>query len=191
MNRVCKHFLIPVQSGSDQMLLRMRRGYTLSEFYERVAYIKKVIPDVAISTDIIVGFPGESEKEFQDTVKLVKEIKFDKIHIAAYSPRPGTFAYRKMNDDIPIEIKKERLQIIESIQKDIAINKNMELINTSVDVLVEKEDIGKCSGRTEKNQLVHFKGNNLIGEIVKVKIYEVSPWSLKGVLHQSKEFAIL
>tara|TARA_A100001037_G_C15115611_1_gene621228 strand:+ start:91 stop:1353 length:1263 start_codon:yes stop_codon:yes gene_type:complete len=189
--KVCNHFLIPVQSGSDEMLLRMRRGYSISEFYERVAYIKKRIPDAAISTDIIVGFPDESEKEFQDTVNLIQDVKFDKIHIAAYSPRPGTYAYRKLEDNIPLEVKKKRLQVIESIQKDIALKKNTKLINKTVDVLVEKEEQGQCSGRTQSNQLVHFNGNNIIGEIVQVKIFEISPWSLKGVMSSSEELAVL
>ena len=189
--KVCNHFLIPVQSGSDDMLLRMRRGYSISQFHERVAYIKKTIPDAAISTDIIVGFPNESEKEFQDTIKLIKDVKFDKIHIAAYSPRPGTYAYRKLEDNIPLEVKKERLQIVEAIQKDIALKKNTKLINTSVDVLVEKEENGRCSGRTQNNQLVHFNGSHVIGKIVKVKIFEISPWSLKGIMSNSEELAVL
>ena len=189
--KVCNHFLIPVQSGSDEMLLRMRRGYSISEFYERVTFIKKIIPNAAISTDIIVGFPDESEKEFQDTIKLIKDLEFDKIHIAAYSPRPGTYAYRKLEDNIPIEIKKERLQIVEAVQKDIALKKNSKLVNATVDVLVEKEENGRCSGRTQNNQLVHFNGNQVIGKIVKVKIFEISPWSLKGVMSNSEELAVL
>ena len=189
--KVCEHFLIPVQSGSESMLKKMRRGYSILEFKEKVDLIREVMPRAAISTDIIVGFPGETKQEFEDTVALIEQYKFDKVHIAAYSPRPGTYAYRKLADDIPMEIKKERLQILESIQKKISIEKNTKLINSIFKVLVEKEEDGKCTGRTTGNQLVHFNGNNILGSIVEVQIHEVSPWSLKGILANSNEIAII
>ena len=189
--KVCEHFLIPVQSGSESMLKRMRRGYKISEFKEKVYNIREIMPKAAISTDLIVGFPGETNKEFSDTLKLVEEFKFDKIHTAAYSPRPGTFAYRKLEDDISIEIKKERLQIIELAQKKISTEKNIALIKSVQEVLVEKEEAGKCTGRTKHNKLVHFNGKNILGQIINVNIHEVSPWSLKGTLAETNEIPII
>ena len=113
--KVCEHFNIPVQSGSETMLARMRRGYTVAEFEERVARIRSRMPDAAIVTDVIVGCPGETEQEFADTVALLERTQFDIIHVAAYSPRPGTYAARHLPDDVPAEVKKERLHVVEEI----------------------------------------------------------------------------
>jgi tRNA-2-methylthio-N6-dimethylallyladenosine synthase len=178
--KVCENFNIPIQSGDDRMLARMRRGYTVAEYEERVERIRSRMPDVAIATDVIVGCPGETDEEFAGTVSLLERTQFDVIHVAAYSPRPGTFAHRKLADDVPRELKKERLKIVEQIHAESAAAKNRRLLGETVEVLVEREDVDKATGRTRHGQLVHFDGSGLIGELVKVDISEATPWSLRG-----------
>ena len=178
--KVCEHFNIPVQSGDDRMLERMRRGYTLAEYEERVERIRSRMPDAAIATDVIVGCPGETDEEFASTIALLERTQFDVIHVAAYSPRPGTFAHRKLADDVPRELKKERLKVVEQIHAESAIAKNRRLLGETVEVLVEREDEGRATGRTRHGQLVHFDGAGLLGELVAVTIAEASPWSLRG-----------
>ena len=136
--KVCEYFNIPVQSGSDSMLERMRRGYTLAEFEERVARIRARMPDAAIVTDVIVGCRGETEAEFADTVALLERTQFDIIHVAAYSPRPGTYAARNMADDVPAEVKKARLQVIEKLHAASSERINQRALGTTVEVLIEQ-----------------------------------------------------
>ena len=171
--KVCEHFNIPVQSGSDSMLARMRRGYTLAEYEERVARIRERMPNASLATDVIVGCPGETDEEFQATVDLLERTGFDVIHVAAYSPRPGTFADRNMPDDIPLAVKKERLQVIERIHAASAARINRRLLGRSVEVLVEREDEGRSTGRTRGGQLVHFDASGKVGELLDVTIDEV------------------
>jgi tRNA-2-methylthio-N6-dimethylallyladenosine synthase len=178
--KVCEHFNIPVQSGSNAMLERMRRGYALEDFENRVEKIRSRMPDAAIATDVIVGCPGETEAEFQATVDLLQRMQFDVIHVAAYSPRPGTYAYRKLEDDVPRELKKERLHVIEAIHADSAARINQRLLAQTTEVLVEREQDGRSTGRTRHNQLVHFEATNRIGQLVDVTIDEVTSWSLRG-----------
>jgi tRNA-2-methylthio-N6-dimethylallyladenosine synthase len=178
--KVCKHFNIPVQSGSDTMLERMRRGYTVAEFEERVDRIRRRMPDAAIVTDVIVGCPGETNEEFAATVDLLERIRFDTIHVAAYSPRPGTYADRQLADDVPRELKKERLQVIEALHAESSARINRAALGTTVEVLVEREEDGRSTGRTRRGQLVHFNTSGRVGELLNVTIDEVSPWSLKG-----------
>ena len=178
--KVCENFNIPIQSGDDRMLARMRRGYTVAEYEERVERIRSRMPDAAIATDVIVGCPGETDEEFAGTVSLLERTQFDVIHVAAYSPRPGTFAHRKLSDDVPRELKKERLKVVEQIHAESAAAKNRRLIGETVEVLVEREDADKATGRTRHGQLVHFDGSGLIGELVTVDISEATPWSLRG-----------
>ena len=178
--KVCEHFNIPVQSGSNSMLERMRRGYRVEDFEDRVAKIRSRMPSAAIATDVIVGCPGETASEFQATVDLLERINFDVIHVAAYSPRPGTYAYRKLEDDVPNEVKKERLHVVEGIHAGSSQRINQRLLGDTVEVLVERETDGRSTGRTHHGQLVHFDAVNRIGDLVEVSIDEVSPWSLRG-----------
>ena len=178
--KVCEHFNIPVQSGSDAMLARMRRGYTVAEYEERVARIRSRMPDVALSTDVIVGCPGESEAEFGETVALLERTGFDVIHVAAYSPRPGTYAYRNSPDDVPHEVKKERLQVIERLHAASSERINRTLLDRTVEVLVEREKEGRSTGRTRGGRLVHFPGTGRTGELVDVTIERATAWSLQG-----------
>ncbi len=178
--KVCEHFNIPVQSGSDTMLGRMRRGYRVAEFEERVERIRRRMPDAAIATDVIVGCPGETEAEFQATLDLLKRTEFSVIHVAAYSPRPGTYAYRRLTDDVPREVKKERLQAVEAIHAASSERLNARLLNETVEVLVERESAGRLTGRTRAGQLVHFDGEGALGELLEVTIDEVTAWSMRG-----------
>ncbi len=178
--RVCEHFNIPVQSGSDAMLARMRRGYTVAQFEERVARIRERMPHATLATDVIVGCPGESDAEFRETVDLLERMRFNVIHVAAYSPRPGTYASRKMEDDVPREVKGERLQVIERLHAESAARHNASLLGGRLEVLVEREREGRSSGRARGGQLVHFDGTGLVGRLVEVDVDEVSPWSLQG-----------
>lgn len=178
--KVCEHFNIPVQSGDDRMLERMRRGYTVAEYEERVEYIRKRMPKAALATDIIVGCPGETDEEFQNTVALLERIQFDVIHVAAYSPRPGTFAYRQQVDDVPREVKRERLQVIETLHAQSAGAINRRSLGREVEVLVERRQDGRATGRTRGGQLMHFDGPDGPGTLVSVTVDEVTPWSLHG-----------
>jgi tRNA-2-methylthio-N6-dimethylallyladenosine synthase len=188
--KVCEHFNIPVQSGSDTMLARMRRGYTVAEFEERVARIRSRMPDAVIATDVIVGCPGETEEEFQETLALLERVEFNVIHAAAYSPRPGTYAERKMEDDIPREVKKERLQAVEALHAASAGRHNESLVGRSLQVLVEREEQGRSSGRTRGGQIVHFDAVKKVGRLVDVVIDEATPWSLQGRLADSLTLAL-
>jgi tRNA-2-methylthio-N6-dimethylallyladenosine synthase len=189
--KVCEYFNIPVQSGSDSMLERMRRGYTVAEYEERVDRIRQVMPDAAIVTDVIVGCPGETEQEFQDTLDLLERIAFDTVHVAAYSPRPGTFAARKMEDNVPREVKKARLQAVEAVHRASSERINHQLLGQTVEVLVERESDGRSTGRTRRGQLVHFDATGRTGELVEVTVDEITPWSLQGRLADSLSLAVL
>ncbi len=193
--KVCEHFNIPVQSGSESMLARMRRGYTVADFEERVARIRSRMPNAAIVTDVIVGCPGETEQEFADTIALLERADFDTIHVAAYSPRPGTYAERNLPDDVPLEVKKQRLQVVETIHAASSARINQQLLGREVEVLVEQDEQGRSTGRTRRGQLVHFDTDGVpgrsLGELVAVEISAVTPWSLQGHVAGSLSLAVL
>jgi len=189
--KVCEHFNIPVQSGDDAMLERMRRGYTVAEYEERVEYIRKRMPHASLATDIIVGCPSETDEEFANTVALLERIQFDVIHVAAYSPRPGTFAYRKQVDDVPREVKRERLHVIEELHARSSSAINRQALGRQVEVLVEREQDGRSTGRTRGGQLVHFAGTGLVGQLVDVAVDEVTAWSLHGRLAGDLTLAVV
>lgn len=187
LNKVCPFFNLPVQSGDDVILGLMRRGYTVEDYKKLIQSIRASLKDSAISTDIIVGFPGEKEEHFQNTIRLLEEIRFDSIHVAAYSPRSGTHAARTMIDDVPIAEKSIRLQQIEQLHERIAGEINSSLRDKSVEVLVESEKRGKWQGRTRTNKLVFSNySENLIGKLVQLKIERTGPWSLTGKLESIK-----
>ena len=189
--KVCEHFNMPVQSGDDRVLERMRRGYTVAEYEERVQRIRGRMPDAAIATDVIVGIPGESEEEFQNSVALLERIQFDVIHVAAYSPRPGTYAYRNQPDDVPADVKKQRLQVIEALHAESAARINRRLLGQTVEVLVEREQEGRSTGRTRHGQLVHFDATAMLGELAEVTVDLVTPWSLQGRLADALTLAVV
>jgi len=187
--KVCESFSLPVQSGDDAILAQMRRGYTVAQFAGRVERVRSLMPGVGISTDVIVGFPGETEAHFQNTYGLLEELRFDKVHVAAYSPRAGTYADKRQPDDVPHEEKMERLHRVEELQKRIAFEINHALWRSEHTVLLESvkpsRDAGvdRCSGRTRTAKLVHFdapSGDHAPGDCVDVRITQTYPWSLRG-----------
>ncbi len=180
--KVCEHLEIPVQSGDDVILKRMVRGYTVAQYKELVRRIRETIPGVSLATDIIVGFPGETEEQFMNTYRLLEEIRFDVVHVAAYSPRPGTAASR-LKDDVPPEEKKRRLRLVEELQERISSEINTGLLGKEVEILVEGRRKGRWFGRTRTNKLVFFEDpENWQGQMVIVKVEEAGPWSLRGRL---------
>ena len=183
LNKVCEHLELPVQAGADHILKAMRRGYTVEQYRELVHTIRREIPQISLSTDIIVGFPGETEEQFERSLSLVKDMRFDVVHVAAYSPRPGTSAWREYQDSTPAEVKKERLQRIEELQASIVGEINSHLQGKEVEVLVEGTKEGKWFGRARSNKLVFFEdAGDWLGQLSRVKIERTSPWSLGGVV---------
>ena len=186
--KVCEHLNIPVQAGDDELLKRMKRGYTLDEYREKIQRVRELWPDISLSTDIIVGFCGETEAEFQHTLDLLEEIRFDVVHVAAYSVRPGTVAAR-WDDDIPLVEKKRRLHAVEEIQARIALEINQQYLGKVEEVLVEEENTThgrrQWRGRNRANKLVFFpqpddESNIQTGDLVKVQIDRTTAWSLQG-----------
>ena len=181
LNKVCRQINLPVQAGDDTILEAMHRGYTAAEYRELVERLRIAMPDIAITTDVIVGFPGESEEQFRKTYNLLAELKFDAVHVAAYSPRPGTLAAHKYADDVPAEVKKARLDAIEQLQGKIAAEINARMLGQTVEALVEGQNKGRWQGRIRSDKIVFFAGgNNLTGKQVMVTIEKTSPWSLQG-----------
>ena len=178
--KVCEHFNIPVQSADDGILSQMRRGYTVDEYVHWVTRIRDIVPNASFSTDVIVGFCGESEAQFQRTLDLLSSLRFDKVHVAAYSPRPGTYAWRNLKDELPRKEKMRRLHAVERLQEQIASEINNRLLDSTQEILVEEEKDGVLSGRTRSNKLVHFTGEAGIGDLVDVRVVEAGPWSLRG-----------
>jgi tRNA-2-methylthio-N6-dimethylallyladenosine synthase len=181
LDKVCKHINLPLQAGNDDVLKAMRRGYTAEQYRQLVMDIRKYIPEVALSTDVIVGFPDESDEQFEQTLAMLEEILFDTVHVATYSPRSGTTAARKHEDNIPPDIKKERLHKVEEMQTKIATDINSRLMGKTVEVLVEGKKGGKWYGRTRSNKLVFFEsGDDCLGRLVDVTIVKTSPWALQA-----------
>ena len=181
LDKVCEHLELPVQAGDDEILKAMRRGYTVERYRELVHTIRHKIQQISLSTDIIVGFPGETEEQFEHTYSLLKEIEFDVVHVAAYSPRPGTIAWREYQDNIPAKVKKKRLNKIEEFQASVASDINLQLQGKEVEVLVEGSKKGKWFGRTRSNKLVFFEdAGTWLGQLARVRIKKTSPWSLGG-----------
>ncbi len=185
LDKLCNHLHLPVQSGSNRILKLMNRKYTKEEYLDKIYKIRECVPDIAITTDIIVGFPGETEEDFKETLDLVKKAKFDSAFTFLYSIREGTNA-AKMTNQIPDEIKHERFQRLLDVLYPIGLESNQKLINTVQKILVEetsKSDENILSGRTESNKLVHFKSNNnIIGQIVDVEITDAKTFTLEGRL---------
>jgi len=181
LDKVCEHISLPVQAGDDDILRAMRRDYTVSHYRDLIDRIRHAIPCVALSTDLIVGFPGETGEQFQASFDLLSELRFDKVHVAAYSPRPGTLASKNLENDVPFPEKKRRLQEVEELQETIASEINARLLGQRVEVLVEGRKGGKWWGRTRMDKLVFFNYNaDILGQTVEVDIERTSPWSLTG-----------
>ena len=181
LDKVCEHINLPFQAGSNAVLENMRRGYTQEEYKDLVRKIRSKIPNVSMTTDIIVGFPGETDEEFSETLKILQELRFDKVHLAAYSSRPDTIAHRKMTDDVTIQDKKSRIKTVELLQETIATEINAAIMGESVEVLVEGKYKDRWFGRTRGNKLVYFDGqSDFTGALLNVIVDKTSPWSLQG-----------
>lgn len=187
VNEVCRHIHLPVQSGSDNVLKLMNRTYSREWYVDSVNRLRDAIPDIAISTDMIIGFPGETDSDFEQTVSLLEEVEFDSSFSFKFSPRPGTPGEElAKSSSIDDKISGERLSIFQEKQKYYTLNKNLERIGKTEQVLVEgfsKHDRAYLSGRTTHNRIINFKGGgNLVGEMVNVIVEEGLPNSLRGVL---------
>ncbi|MCS7178085.1 MAG: tRNA (N6-isopentenyl adenosine(37)-C2)-methylthiotransferase MiaB [Anaerolineae bacterium] len=181
--KVCEHLEVPVQAGDDQILARMRRGYTVDDYRRLVKRARALIPGVSIATDVIVGFPGETEAQFRRTYDLLAELRLDKAHIARYSPRPQTLAARRYPDDVPPEEKERRRQMLDDLQARIAAEINAQLVGQEVEVLVEGQKKGRWWGRTRTDKRVFFESpHDRTGQRVRVRITWAGPWSLIGTV---------
>lgn len=183
LDKVCESVSLPVQAGDDGILRAMGRGYTVQNYRQLVEQIRSIVPGVALSTDVIVGFPGETEVQFQRTLDLLSDLRFDTVHVAAYSPRPSTLASREFEDDVPAPEKRSRLQKVEALESEIASDINAQLRGQRVEVLVEGNRKGRWWGRTRTGKLVFFNNDaNRLGQLVEVEVEKTSPWSLQGCL---------
>jgi tRNA-2-methylthio-N6-dimethylallyladenosine synthase len=182
LDKVCEHFNVPFQAGDDQVLQVMRRGYSNDEYRRLVERIRETVPNVSLATDLIVGFPGESEAAFQRSMEMLEDVRFDKVHVAAYSTRPGTIAARKLEDDVPHEEKKRRLKAVERLQEEVVTHINTGLKGTVAEVLVEGREKGRWKGRNRNDKLIFLEDDrNLQGRTINVRIEKTSPWWLQGV----------
>ncbi len=190
---LANHLHLPVQSGSDRILGLMKRGYTALEFKSKIRKLRKVRPDIRLSTDIIVGFPGETDKDFQDTMDLVHEIGFDTSFSFIYSPRPGTPA-ANLPDETPLDVKKQRLQILQNRLLLQASRYSQSMVGSNQRILVtgfSKKDNQQLAGRTECNRVVNFDGpEHLIGRFATIQISEALPNSLRGRLIETETQAV-
>lgn len=183
LGKVCPAFSLPVQAGDDGVLAAMGRGYTAEEYRGLVGRLREAFPDAGISTDVIVGFPGEGEAQFEATRRLLADLRLDTVHIACYSPRPGTLAARALRDSVPSQEKKRRQRLLEEEQRRLALEDNARLVGSRVPVLVERVRGGRGEGRTPSGRLVHFPAPGLVpGALVEVKVTGAAPWWLEGVL---------
>ena len=194
---VCEHLHLPVQSGDDAVLRRMGRQYTIEHYLERLARIREAVPGIAVSTDVIVGFCGETEAQFEATLRLLEVVRYDQVFAAAYSPRPGTPALR-LADDVPPDVKRRRLNTLLAVQERIGRERNEAWLGREVEVLVDTvtparvhdheavddEDAAprpRLAGRTRGNKLVHLDGGpELLGRLVTVRIEHAGPYALRG-----------
>ena len=192
--KITKYISLPVQSGDNKILKKMNRPYTVAQYKNLVKKIRQKIPNVCLSTDVIVGFPGETKKQFENTVKLFREIKPDMAYIAQYSPRPGTAA-SKMKDNVPPQEKERRDKVLTEVLKETALENNKKYIGKIVEVLPEYERKGWLIGKTKEYKTIKIRNpkseirkksksqmSKLIGEFVKVKVIDAIPWGLKGYL---------
>ena len=184
LRNLCEHLHLPVQSGSDSVLARMRRGYTRAEYLDRLFRLQRRCPQVALSTDIIVGFPGETDGDFEQTLELLRHVEYDDIYSFSYSPRPQTVSAKIYTDDIPDDVKKDRLKTVQTLQREISLAKNRQRVGGCEEVLVEgpsKLKGDQVMGRTRANRIVNFTGSaRLIGEFAQVRITGATANSLLG-----------
>jgi tRNA-2-methylthio-N6-dimethylallyladenosine synthase len=181
--RVMPHIELPIQAGDDQVLVNMKRGYTQQEYRDLVAKIRSQIPDSSIATDIIVGFPGETEEQFMETYRVLTDLKLDVAHLARYSLREGTVATRNMDDNIPEEEKLRRLHMLDDLQEQIVTEINKKYLGETVEVLFEDKVKNRWRGRTPTNKIVFVETDeNLRGQLLNVNVTWTGPWSMQAML---------
>lgn len=194
LEKLCEHIHLPFQSGSDRILKAMHRGYTRESYFERIERLKEACPPIAITADVIVGFPGEEEEDFGETLNLMEKVRFDDLFSFKYSPRKGTRA-AELKNQVGEETKQNRLSILQKIQREITLEKNQALEGQVEEVLVEgrsKQSDQDVTGRTRSNKIVNFPGGmNLSGNLVPVRITKAYPHSLRGerILNESLSLA--
>ncbi|MFA5872870.1 MAG: tRNA (N6-isopentenyl adenosine(37)-C2)-methylthiotransferase MiaB [Anaerolineales bacterium] len=181
--KVMPHIEIPIQAGDDEILKNMRRGYTQADYRRIVAKIRERIPGCSIATDIIVGFPGETEAQFMETYRLLEDLRLDVAHLARYSPRPGTVSERLYPDDVPEEEKMRRFRLLEDLQEKIGAEINIRYLGQKVEVLFEDKVKGRWRGRTPTNKLVFVEsGQNLRGKVLPVRVTWTGAWSMQAAI---------
>jgi tRNA-2-methylthio-N6-dimethylallyladenosine synthase len=180
---IMPHIEVPVQAGNNEVLANMKREYTREQYRDLIARIREIIPNVSIGTDIIVGFPGETPEQFQDTYDLLEELRLDVAHLARYSTRPGTVAARRLGDDVSDEEKWRRYRLLEEQQARVVGEINASLLGETVQVLFEDKVKGRWRGRTENTKLVFVESEqNLRGQVLPIQITWTGPWSMQGRL---------
>jgi tRNA-2-methylthio-N6-dimethylallyladenosine synthase len=189
--KVCETINLPFQAGDDTMLANMRRGYTISQYLDKVASIKEMIPGVSLTTDLIVGFANETDEQFERSMDVLRAVEFEKVHVSEYSYREGTFASRKMTDDVERAVKKARKVTVDDLQRVIQARKNATLVGQKYDVLVEGRKRGRLHGRNRGDKLIYLNVPDALGlavpqagDIVHVEITDSSPFSLEAGLLQ-------
>jgi tRNA-2-methylthio-N6-dimethylallyladenosine synthase len=181
--KVMPHIEIPIQAGDDEVLKNMRRGYTQADYRKIVEKIRAHIPGSSIATDIIVGFPGETEAQFMETCRVLDDLRLDSAHLARYSPRSGTVSERNMADDVPAEEKMRRFRVLEELQKKVVGEINAGLLGQKVEVLFEEKVKGRWRGRTPTNKLVFVESeDDLHGKVLPVTVTWTGPWSMQARL---------
>ena len=181
--KVMPHIEVPIQAGDDEVLLNMKRGYTQKEYRDLVEKIRNKIPDCSIATDIIVGFPGETDDQFMETYRVLSDLKLDVAHLARYSSREGTVATRRMDDNVTAEQKMHRFRTLEELQEQVVAEINTKYLGQTVEVLFEAKVKNRWKGRTPTNKLVFVESeDDLKGEILPVTITWTGPWSMQANL---------
>ena len=179
---VARHLHLPLQSGSDAVLRAMNRGYDMAHYDGVVSKVRAAVPGICLTTDLLVGFPGETEEDFEETFRAVERIRYDSAYVFIYSPRPGTAA-AQLEDSVPREEKTRRLQAVGARQRAISLEINTGLVGREVDALVEgrsAKKAGEYAGRLSESKIVNFGGGAAVGEFVRVKISSASSWTLRG-----------
>jgi tRNA-2-methylthio-N6-dimethylallyladenosine synthase len=186
--KVMPHIEVPIQAGDDQVLANMKRGYTQQDYRDLVRKIRDRIPDCSIATDIIVGFPGESEEQFMETYRVLSDLQLDVAHLARYSSREGTVAARRMNDNVPAEEKMRRFRMLEELQEQVVAEINKKYLGQTVDILFEDKVKNRWKGRTPTNKLVFVESEeDLKGQILPVTVTWTGPWSMQANLQKQTE----
>ncbi|HKY53795.1 MAG TPA: radical SAM protein, partial [Anaerolineales bacterium] len=186
--KVMPHIEVPIQAGDDEVLRNMKRGYTQQQYRDLVAKIRERIPGCSIATDIIVGFPGETDEQFMETYRVLSDLKLDVAHLARYSSREGTVATRRMIDNVTDEEKMRRFRMLEELQEEVVREINKKYLGETVEGLFEEKVKGRWRGRTPTNKLVFVESDeNLKGKILPVTITWTGPWSMQANLQRQPE----